>query len=86
MLAMVDLHSHILPGLDDGAPSLEISVEMARVAVESGVRAMVATLHCDSDRGREVIMPGNCFVLPCTSWISPCSLALVCRFTDPGRL
>lgn len=54
MQAMVDLHSHILPGLDDGAPSLEISVEMARIAVESGVRAMVATPHCDSDRGREV--------------------------------
>lgn len=51
---MVDLHSHILPGVDDGSPALEDSIEMARIAVESGVRAMVATPHCDSDRGREV--------------------------------
>ena len=31
---MIDLHSHILPGIDDGARSLEVSLEMARIAVE----------------------------------------------------
>ena len=44
---MIDLHSHILPEQDDGAQSLRDSLEMARMAVESGVTAMVATPHCN---------------------------------------
>lgn len=51
---MIDLHSHILPELDDGARSFGQSLEMARLAVESGVTAMVATPHCMDDRAREV--------------------------------
>ena len=42
---MVDLHSHILPGVDDGAPDLETSVAMARTAAADGIRIMVATPH-----------------------------------------
>lgn len=51
---MIDLHSHILPGLDDGAQSLQDSLDMARMAVDSGITAMVATPHCADDRRREV--------------------------------
>ena len=51
---MIDLHSHILPEQDDGAQSLRDSLEMARMAVESGITAMVATPHCVGDRSREV--------------------------------
>ncbi len=51
---MFDLHSHILPGLDDGSQSLDESLEMARMAAESGVRAVVATPHCLGDRARDV--------------------------------
>ena len=51
---MIDLHSHILPELDDGAQSLWDSIAMARVAVESGITAMAATPHCMEDRTREV--------------------------------
>ena len=51
---MIDLHCHILPQQDDGAHSLEESLAMARMAVESGVTAVVATPHCISDRSREV--------------------------------
>ena len=51
---MIDLHSHILPGLDDGAQSLRDSLAMARMAVDSGITAMVATPHCAHDRCREV--------------------------------
>ena len=36
---MIDLHSHILPGLDDGAQSLQDSLDMARMAVDSGITA-----------------------------------------------
>ena len=51
---MIDLHSHILPELDDGAQSLQESLAMARMAVDSGITAMVATPHCEDDRTREV--------------------------------
>lgn len=42
---MIDLHCHILPGVDDGAATLEESLRMARAAVEDGVQAIVATPH-----------------------------------------
>lgn len=51
---MIDLHSHILPGLDDGARDLEESLRMADMAVRSGVTAMVATPHCAGDRTVEI--------------------------------
>lgn len=42
---MIDIHVHILPCLDDGADSMEESIAMAKLAVDSGVRAMVVTPH-----------------------------------------
>ena len=48
---MIDLHSHILPGLDDGPTSVEESLEMARVAVASGTRAIAATSHVNTGYG-----------------------------------
>jgi protein-tyrosine phosphatase len=46
---VIDLHSHILPDLDDGADDLEVSLGMARIAVEDGVQTMVATPHVNFD-------------------------------------
>jgi len=42
----VDLHSHVLPGLDDGAGTIEESLELARALSASGVRVLAATPHC----------------------------------------
>ena len=42
---MFDLHSHILPGMDDGPGDLEQSLEMCRIAVKDGIRGIVATPH-----------------------------------------
>ncbi|MCF8048263.1 MAG: hypothetical protein K9L19_12015 [Desulfarculaceae bacterium] len=42
---MLDLHSHVLPGLDDGAPDLEQALAMCRLALDDGVRLMAATPH-----------------------------------------
>lgn len=42
---MIDLHSHILPGIDDGARNLDVSLEMARIAVADGIRIMACTPH-----------------------------------------
>ena len=46
---MVDLHSHILPGLDDGAADLDESLEIARAAVADGIRLIAATPHVRDD-------------------------------------
>lgn len=51
---MIDLHSHILPELDDGSQSLQESLAMARMAVESGVTVMAATPHCTDSGAREI--------------------------------
>ena len=42
---MIDLHSHVLPGIDDGPASLEGSIELARAARAAGTRTLVATPH-----------------------------------------
>src|SRR5947208_5095951 len=46
---VIDLHTHILPGLDDGPRTLEESVSMARAAVADGVRMVAATPHVRAD-------------------------------------
>ncbi|MGG0175259.1 tyrosine-protein phosphatase [Gottfriedia acidiceleris] len=42
---MIDIHCHILPGVDDGAKTMEDSLSMARSAVDEGVRTIVASPH-----------------------------------------
>ena len=44
---MIHIHTHILPGVDDGARDIEESVEMLRMAESSGVRCLAATPHCN---------------------------------------
>src|SRR5438034_8423111 len=46
---MIDVHSHILPGIDDGARTLEDSVEIARAAVRDGIVTIAATPHVRDD-------------------------------------
>ena len=46
---MVDIHSHILYGLDDGAQTLEQSVEMIEMAASNGTTDIVATPHANSE-------------------------------------
>lgn len=45
---MVDLHCHILPGIDDGAKTVEESLAMAETAIADGITHVVATPHADS--------------------------------------
>jgi len=51
---MIDLHCHILPGIDDGAKSAKESVRMARVAAKDGITHIVATPHI-----RDTLHPVN---------------------------
>jgi protein-tyrosine phosphatase len=42
---VIDLHCHFLPGVDDGAPNLETALDLARAAVQNGIRTSVLTPH-----------------------------------------
>ena len=44
---MVDIHCHILPGIDDGSETWQTTTQMCRMAVRDGITHIVATPHCD---------------------------------------
>jgi protein-tyrosine phosphatase len=44
---MVDIHCHILPGIDDGSETWETTAQMCRVAARDGITHIVATPHCN---------------------------------------
>jgi protein-tyrosine phosphatase len=46
---VIDIHSHILHGLDDGAKTLEDSIEMVRMAADTGTTDIVATPHANQE-------------------------------------
>ena len=47
----IDIHSHILPGLDDGARDREVSFCMLKMAAENGITDIIATPHFHYRRG-----------------------------------
>ena len=47
---MIDLHNHIIPGLDDGSKTLEMSLEMLRCAAGQGITDVVNTVHFQTSR------------------------------------
>ena len=49
MDGMVDIHCHILPGVDDGAPSVEVALQMLAAGAQEGITAAVLTPHIKSD-------------------------------------
>jgi protein-tyrosine phosphatase len=48
---VIDLHTHVLPGIDDGPADLAGSLELARAAVAAGTEVMAATPHIDHVHG-----------------------------------
>jgi len=60
---MVDIHTHILPGIDDGSKSWEMTAEMCRMAAADGITHIVATPHSNHvyayDRERFTRMLGQ---------------------------
>jgi protein-tyrosine phosphatase len=44
---MVDIHCHILPGIDDGSANWDVTAQMCRMAARDGITHIVATPHCD---------------------------------------
>jgi protein-tyrosine phosphatase len=45
---MIDLHCHVLPGIDDGPETIEDSLELARTALTAGIGTLVATPHVNA--------------------------------------
>ena len=50
---MIDIHAHILPGVDDGARSVEEACELVEASMAAGFTAMIATPHYSRRRGTE---------------------------------
>lgn len=44
---MIDIHTHIIPALDDGPPDMETSVAMGRIAAQEGIIAIISTSHSE---------------------------------------
>lgn len=58
MIEFIDIHSHILPGIDDGAENIEMSLNMLKIAAENGIGRIILTPHNKPGRhnaGREHI-------------------------------
>lgn len=50
---MIDIHAHILPGVDDGARSMEEACELVKMLVDAGFTSIIATPHYSRRRGTE---------------------------------
>jgi len=93
---MVDIHCHILPGIDDGPDTWETTSKMCRMAARDGITHIVATPHCDGhyiyDREHftdmlatlsEVAGEWLTFTIGCDFHLSPRNLEEA--MTDPRR-
>jgi protein-tyrosine phosphatase len=50
---MIDIHCHVLPGIDDGPETIEGSIALARAAADEGIATLVATPHVDARYGND---------------------------------
>ena len=54
MVSFSDIHTHILPNIDDGAENIQTAMEMLRMAYNDGTRVLFLTPHCkDSYNGHD---------------------------------
>ncbi|MGN1191868.1 MAG: CpsB/CapC family capsule biosynthesis tyrosine phosphatase [Dorea sp.] len=53
MEGYIDMHCHILPGVDDGAADVQEMMKMLKIAYSEGIRCIIATPHYHPKRGKE---------------------------------
>ena len=51
----IDMHSHILPAMDDGSKSMEMTLAMLRIAEKEGIGTIYATPHCMPGKGHPTL-------------------------------
>mgnify|MGYP003197737902 CR=1 FL=1 len=51
----IDMHSHILPGMDDGSKNMDMTLAMLRLAEEEGISTIYTTPHCMPGKGRPTL-------------------------------
>ena len=77
MEGYIDMHCHILPGVDDGAKDVEEMKKMLKIAYKEGIRCIIATPHHHPRRGKEspevlrkkAYAAASAYLLP-TGWLS----------------
>ncbi|HEY3441729.1 MAG TPA: CpsB/CapC family capsule biosynthesis tyrosine phosphatase [Paludibaculum sp.] len=80
---MIDIHSHILPGLDDGALSMSETLEMIEIARATGTTALVASPHADTqytyepERVEELLVEARAQVGPGIALVRGCDFHLM---------
>jgi protein-tyrosine phosphatase len=93
---MIDIHTHILPGLDDGPDSMEVTAEMIAMARAHGTTALVASPHADPqypydpDRVDRLLEEARAFAGAGMSLVRGCDFHLTIQNVDdavanPGR-
>ena len=60
---MIDIHTHLLPGVDDGSPSIDASVEVLRTWARQGVECVVLTPHLTASRAAAAPMERHRVIL-----------------------
>jgi protein-tyrosine phosphatase len=75
-LELADLHTHLIPGVDDGAPDLESALQALQTCFNDGVRAVAATPHLNASN-----LSGNRRALADEAWPA---LARAARDRFPG--
>ncbi len=58
---LVDMHSHLIPGIDDGSKSMEESIELIKALYNLGYKKLITTPHIQTDRyknNRDIILSG----------------------------
>lgn len=73
---MIDIHSHLLPGVDDGSPSIETSIPVLQRFVAEGVQVLVCTPHLDASRAARAPVEHHTRVLDTLRAAAPAGIRL----------